>query len=521
MPLAVPVCRLAEAQDRWRQAEENGAKYKVPGSEVEIDVWKMKEARPSILLGTNDPVRHAFDFLFNAISSSQYATDKYITLEFPYHSLGGDADLLRLGYPTEGLKLQWGLVKEIRRDVELEEIEIEQLGTTKKEALRASAFHPNRSHNFLIVTNPNTTYGYCLPARKLSSDYWSGEQFIYMPGSEVEEFRFATTEPDWFADLHRRIISPNAQSERPEHIFPDNAVPEDYAITEDDDHGIEDPLSEHELSSYPWWKIKRWNNRAAQNGWGVYIPLGFQCKIANVVWVGYRWSEADQAQYVLTRQLPVSFHQGDIPRSHPTLLIRVLSAHETNADCTTTVSGWHLENERFPCLYYVDCGTYSTKHIRGPGLLFPSEFINRDLLKDQYTDLVGKRIISGPGGARKIGDASREREAASYVANLQHCLLAPCSGFHVHEGKDFDDAINQFVNAHVNDYKPVTWYEDGNTGLTATLEYVFLAHELWQALADDWIPGGVIRIPVSHAKKPKDDIVDNSDGISATHCIER
>jgi hypothetical protein len=189
-------------------------------------------------------VRHAFDFLFNAISSSRYAINKTITLEFPYHSLGGDADLLRCGFPTERLQLQWELVKEIRIDFDLEEIEIEQLGTTEKEALRASAFHPNRSHTFLIVTNPNTTYGYCLPARKLSSDYWTGEQIIYMPGNEVEEFRFTTTEPDWFADLHRRIISPNAQSERPEHIFPENAVPEDYAITEEDEQCIEEPLSE-------------------------------------------------------------------------------------------------------------------------------------------------------------------------------------------------------------------------------------------------------------------------------------
>lgn len=111
MPLAVPVRRLAEAQDRWRQAEENGVKYKILGSDIEIDVWKIKQGRPSILLGTNDPVRHAFDFLFSAISSSQYAIQNYITLDFPYHSLGGDADLLRVGYPKEGRVANLGLPK--------------------------------------------------------------------------------------------------------------------------------------------------------------------------------------------------------------------------------------------------------------------------------------------------------------------------------------------------------------------------------------------------------------------------
>lgn len=50
----------------------------------------------------------------------------------------------------------------------------------------------------------------------------------------------------------------------------------------------------------------------------------------------------------------------------------------------------------------------------------------------------------------------------------------------------------------------------------ATLEYGVFAHELWQALADEWIPCGVIRILKRIAKQPKADIVDNSDGVSAT-----
>lgn len=60
---------------------------------MEIDAWKVKNDMPSTLLGTNDGLRHAFNFLFKAINSSQYAIDRKIALEFPYHSLAGNARL--------------------------------------------------------------------------------------------------------------------------------------------------------------------------------------------------------------------------------------------------------------------------------------------------------------------------------------------------------------------------------------------------------------------------------------------
>jgi hypothetical protein len=198
-----------------------------------------------------------------------------------------------------------------------------------------------------------------LPACKLSTDYWSGEQFIYIPASELAEFRFVTTRPDWFADLFQRIILPKLQSpipdvymksKRPEHIIPDNAIPEDYAISEEVEHGLEDTPTEEELSSYSWWKIERWNRCAAHKGYGVYIPLGHQCKFANVVWMGYRWSVQEELRYFATQQLPVYFHQGDVDPDMPLLLIRVLSAHTTDGFCTT-ISGRDLEDEGFPCLY--------------------------------------------------------------------------------------------------------------------------------------------------------------------------
>jgi hypothetical protein len=321
MPLAIPVQHLAQAQERWNQAEKNGTKYMVPGSEVEVDVGNTKNAMPSKLLG-----------------------------------------------------LMLGL---------------------------------------------NTT-----------------------PGES-----------------------------------------EDHAITERIERDIDDALTENELASYPWWKIERRNNRAAHTGYGVYVPLGRQCKFATVVWMGHRWSEEEKAQYHATRQLPVCFHQGDVSPDTPVLLIRVLLAKATDMGFTTTVSGWDLEEGRFPCLYYVDGGTYRMRNIERSGLLFPSEYINRDMLNKQHAASVGKTDLSESDGS------------VAYDANLERCLLAPCVGFHVREGKDFDDAIVNFANAQSHDAKSLTWYRCEEGTLTATLQYGLSARELWQAIADEWIPGGVIRLP--------------------------
>jgi len=483
MSLAVPVRRLAEAQERWREAVENGAKYKVPGSDVEIDVWKVKNAMPSTLLGTNDGVRHAFDFLFKAISSSQYAIDRKIALELPYHSLAGNARLEWKDHPTERLELQWDQVREIHRDGEFEEIEIEQLGTTGKEALRRSAFHPNRLHTFLIVFNPKTTYGYCLPASKLSSDYWSGEQFIYIPASEVAEFRFTPTEPDWFADLHRRIILPNAQSERPEHVFPEDAVPEDYAITEEDEHGIDEPLSEQELSSYPWWKIERWNLWAAHTGYGMYVPLGHDCKFASVVWMAYRWSMEDKMRYHTTQELPVSFHQGDVHPRHLVLPIRFLLVREGNIDSHPKVSGWDLEDEGLRCLFYADCDSYHSKHIEQKGLLIRSQDLIQGSLQKPHTGSIGERVSSETRAAQTNDGASMEPGAP--LVDLEHCLKVVPSEIYVHGTKDFNDLI---VNSASNGY----------------FDYFFSARDIWQKLADEWILSGAIEVPVKDVNEPTD-----------------
>lgn len=228
----------------------------------------------------------------------------------------------------------------------------------------------------------------------------------------------------------------------------------------------------------------------------MYIPLGGECKLANVVWIGYRWSVEDKERYYATQQLPVSFHEGDVYHHATVLLIRVFLAHEPTMDFTTTLLGSNLEEGRFPCLYYVDCCSYRMKHIVRSSLLIPSEYIDQGLLKKQYADLTSTGINSGPQGAQVSDDSLIAGEPAPDVVGLERCLLAPCAGFHVREGKDFDNAVVDFHNAHVNDNKPLTWYGGGDSSLTATPEYVVLARDLWQAIADEWIPGGTIRIPL-------------------------
>jgi hypothetical protein len=532
MPLAMSLESLGEAQERWMKAEASGAKYKVPGSEVAIDVWEAKAANPSVLLGDNEPVRRAFDFLYKAIAHSRY-THRIAVRFSTFSPMKGNAtihckrsrepggDIKFKNFRSKGVELGWDLVTEIYRDGALVEIEIEQMGATEQESKRVSAFHPNRTHEFFIVFNPSGSFEYCLPAAKLSTDYWRGDQFIYIPASEIAEFRFITTGTDWFADLFERILSPNLRdpkpgyrwkSRRPEHTIPDNAVPEDYATLEEVKHEVNDMPTEVELSSYPWWKIERWNRGAAHKGYGVYIPLGNECDFANVVWMGYRWSAQEKFRYSATQQLPVCFHQGDIEPGMPVLLIRVILASTTADGFVTTISARDLEDGGFPCLYYIDSWGYRMKHVPRSGALIPSEFIDRELLEKRREELPHPRRTTRVGSSKNI----RTRERIDYLVDLEQHLLAPCTLFQVLEGDDFDDAIRGFFRAHTKGEKPLTWYGCGKDELTAKDVYVVSARDVRQKIADEWIPAGTIKIPVKEVKQPEQDDLVSDQGLLAT-----
>lgn len=369
----------------------------------------------------------------------------------------------------------------------------------------------------MILLKPDRGFGYCLPASSLEAQYWTGEQYVFIPIEDVKQFRFVIDDSDWFGDLHERIVSRFAHSKRPEHNIPDGAIAENYAAAMDLEPEIVDVPTKEELESrlagYPWWKIERWNRRAAHTGYGVYLPISREAKIANVVWMGYRWSRQDKLRYFATLQLPVRFHQDDVPPNLPILLIRAISVRTRKAhwvtDFPTRVTGWRLDPGPFNCLYYVDCGNYRMNGVERSGLLFPSEYINHKELNGKYSRHLDKTVTSGRDFVRKYGDYKKSREYDAYLTNLERCLLAPWAGFHVREGKDFDDAIVDFANAHVDEEKPLTWYGCGN--LTAKEDYLVRARDFWQKLADEWVTDGIIKNPARGMNAPLDGDDDDPD----------
>lgn len=423
--------------------------------------------------------------------------------------MSGDGKILWRNHPAEKIELKKSLVSE-GEDEDGRYVQIGQVGADAKERLRGSAWQPRRSHHFLITFSANQTYGYCLPASALSTRYWTGQQMFRIPAGEIAEFRFTMAGPDWFADLHQRIIRLHAQSVRPEHDIPDSAIAANYGAAAELDTETADVPTANELGSclagYPWWKIERWNRRAAHTGYGVYLPLSCEARITNVVWMGYRWSVEDKVQYFATQKLPVRFHQGDVPPNCPIMLIRAISVRTCKAhwvtDFPTRVNGWRLDPGPFPCLYYVDCGSYAMRGVERSGLFFPSEYINHELLNKGYSEHLGRKVTSGREFVRKYGDYSNSNEYIAYLTNLERCLRAPKAGFHVREGKEFDDATVSFYNAHINKEKLLTWFSYGK--ICAKENYLVLSRDLWQKLADEWVTDGIVKNPMRGINQPVD-----------------
>jgi hypothetical protein len=170
----------------------------------------------------------------------------------------------------------------------------------------------------------------------------------------------------------------------------------------------------------------------------------------------------------------------------------------------------------FPCLYYVDSSGYGMKHIERSGALLPSEFIDRDLLKEQRKQLLDEKVTSGTGEKANNSSAGEPAAPSDYFVNLERHTLAPYTGFQVREGDDFDDAIRGFSRAHAKNEKPLTWYGCGKETLTAKDVYVVSARDAWQKIADEWIPDGTIKISVEEVKQPEKDGPVSDQGLFAT-----
>jgi hypothetical protein len=134
------------------------------------------------------------------------------------------------------------------------------------------------------------------------------------------------------------------------------------------------------------------------------------------------------------------------------------------------------------------------------------------LLEQRREELPHPRRTTRVGSSKNI----RTRERIDYLVDLEPHLLAPCTLFQVLEGDDFDDAIRGFFRAHTKGEKPLTWYGCGKDELTAKDVYVVSARDVWQKIADEWIPAGTIKIPVKEVKQPEQDDLVSDQGLLAT-----
>lgn len=126
----------------------------------------------------------------------------------------------------------------------------------------------------------------------------------------------------------------------------------------------------------------------------------------------------------------------------PERLDLVLSnSSESAADFPSHVHASDLDRPPLPCLHYVDCGTFAMRDVEQSGLLFPSEYVDHELLEQRHSDSFGNPTKS----ARHEKAVASDRVA--HLADLEEYLLAPWMGFHVREGKEFDDAVVNFADA--------------------------------------------------------------------------
>ncbi|KAM0724300.1 hypothetical protein Q7P37_000182 [Cladosporium fusiforme] len=289
-------------------------------------------------------------------------------------------------------------------------------------------------------------------------------------------------------------------SQRLRHRTPESAVAENRVSQAVLKPNFTDLLASDESKpnsdDYPWWVVERWNRHAAYTTWGLYLPLEGESNIANVIWMGYRWSIEDKLRYVATGDLPLKFRQGDVSPGTPILLIRAMSIRECRSRWASEIPTRvrNLDKGPFPCLFYVDCGGYAMRHVERSGLLFPSEFVDNDHLNQGYSGHLGQEVSSGQEFLQKYPrdkgySPLQAKENLAYLTNLERCLRAPWAGFQVRAGKDFDSSVVNFFLAQLKDEKPITWYTYGK--IVAKDCYVLCARDLWLETKKQVITNGI------------------------------
>lgn len=474
--------------------------FVVPGSGVKAPAWKAKRRPGKYLQPGDTAAARAFDFFYDTIRSSPYAQHHSIRLDFmPYQPLGGDAQILQNNHEPQTLEFKYGVASEITEE-EIKYLRLRQKGDTPEKRSKASAFSPFRTWNLLCLIHRKEDYIYCIPAGEVLEGWWSSESEIKIPLNSVAKFKVFCRD-EWFEHMHKGIIKPHMQSQRPVYPVELGKISKDYAASKVEG---EDEFQQARLwkskQVYPWWKIEHWNDWCAWKGYGLFLPCGSDEEVANVVFTAWRWTKAQQVEYLSTRTLPAHLHYGDLGNYTPLLLIRAVNARTlwplyysqkfTQPGILSHISGLQTEGP-LPCLLYVNTGSPEKPKEKQSGMLIPSEFIDYAKLHKEWEKEFQEEVTTARAQVSKEKAAAKERvdsvyDRLIYATNLHQCLTVPFTDFHVRDGFDFFDAVCSFSASHKDDQKPVTWSSLSN--LLAKEDYVVSSQTFFQMLADRWIP---------------------------------
>lgn len=496
----MPLSLLGQTQANLRAMYRGEvSSFVVPGSDVKAPAWKANLQQDNLqhLKSSNAAAARAFDFLYDAIRNSPYAKQNSIRLEqAPYQPLGGDAQIHQDGREPEALEFKHGTVSEFTEHIRLSQGRLEKRS-------RRSPFFPLRTWNFLCLINEKQEYVYCIPASEVQEGWWSSEEFVEMPISRVARFKIIC-DHDWFAQMHQSILLPYAQSQMPSYAIPPGALSADYAASKVGTNADEftETRDWRHPSMYPSWKIERWIDWCAWTGYGLFLPCGSHEEVANVVFVAWRWTKAQQSEYWTNRTLPAYLHSGDLGRYTPLLLIRAVNTRDirnlmlkytTQPSIPSTISALDVEGP-LPCLLYVNTSSPNRPDEEQSGMLIPTEFLDHSKLRETWKvefneDITSPRAFLNREKAKAGSAMDNIYDRLIHSTNLQQCLTLPFTEFHVRDGGDFHNAICNFSAAHNNDRKLVDW--SSLTSLYAEEDYVVSSQTLFQMFADRWIPATI------------------------------
>ena len=470
----------------------------LPKSGVKIPRWDPTVSTTKIFETNDVAADRAFQCLYQGVQQSAVAKAEGIRVELAkYQPLGGDAEIQQEGLTTtERVELKQGVAQHLMLEDEPGEVrEVLRILVGARDPgkdRRRSLFNPNRGDHFACLFDANYTSGYWIPARIFLAEYWSDAPHVDLPYASVRAFRFDINPgEDWYSQVHRRIVEPNRQSQRPAFVIPTKTTVESYAAAGSEK--IQDSTADKrkgaggKLTGYPYWKIERWNRDSAHLGRGVFLPLGRQESIANVAWVDMIWSKEEKAEYFSFRKLPRALHIGSISRRTPVFLFTVLCVRSwagvSSDEFPSWVAGQRLDRGPFPRLYYVDAESWPMRKYERSGPLFPEELIDYDDLNERYSKACGESVHSCREMMEAVGK-KRGIDLAASETDLSKSLRLPVSELMVCEGRDFLKAVHSFADAHARDEKPLTWFNAAE--VSATGNYMVMFGDLLQALADKY-----------------------------------